>query len=254
MQPAVRPPRASLREWVARHPALAVGTFLSGIFTLLGLFGTFAFFPTMRIWADAADWPTTEAEITGSRINWGQRARGGRPEFTFNYTWQGRAYTAQGYDLIGAYFRGTTGGPSDVLKAHPVGSRVPVLVNPAQPGQAVLTRGGFGSVVVLFVPPFFLLLGLIGTFFTVISGLGWLNENTRNPLGRAIRAGWFLQEKVLKPFFFVVVGGVILGVAALGVSEGNFLLVGLAGFIVWGVWNAARPRKAQQRAGRKNAQ
>lgn len=245
MQPAVTPPRASLRGWVARRPALAIGTFLSGIFVLLGLIGTLTFYPTMRTWFAAADWPTVEAEITGSQVAWGKRGRGGRPEFTFTYTWQGRSYTTQGYDLIGAYMRGTSGGPHTVLQAHPVGTRVKVLVNPDHPEQAVLTRGRGGSLVVLFVPPFFLLLGLIGAFFTTISGLGWLNENTRNPLGRAIRAGggWFLQEKVLKPFFFIVVGAIIVGVAALGISEGNYLLVGIGAFIAWAVWRAARPPK-----------
>ncbi|HWA29336.1 MAG TPA: DUF3592 domain-containing protein [Lacunisphaera sp.] len=243
MRPALRPSRTTLREWVSRHPAVAIGGFLSGIFLLLGLIGTLAFFPAMRIWAAAADWPGTEAEITGSRVFYGQRGRGGRPEFTFTYTWQGRNYTAQGYDLIGAYTRGTSGGPHRVLDAHPVGSRTTILVNPDRPSQAVLTRGSTGGVVLLFVPPLFVLLGSIGMFFTVITGLGWLEENTRHPLGRVIRAGgeWFVQEKVLKPFFFVIVGGIVVGLVALGVSEGNYLIVGTGAFIAWGVWRAARP-------------
>jgi hypothetical protein len=257
MQPAVRPARAGLTAWVSRHPALATGAFLSGIFVLLGLAGILAFLPRFRAWSAAADWPRVEAEITASRLFYGWRGRGARPDFTFAYEWQGRAYTAQGYDLLEAYVSGTSGtGAHTVLEAHPVGSRVKVLVNPARPGQAVLIRGSTGGLVLLGVPPLFFLLGLVGTFFTVITGLGWLDRNTKHPVGRVIRAGggWFLQEKVLKPFFFVVVGGIVLVVGAVGVMEGSILPFLIAGFIVWGVWRAARPPgKRSRKTGRRNA-
>lgn len=248
MQPAIRPRRSSgLRGWVSRHPALATGAFLSGIFLFVGLAGMVAFLPRFRAWSAAADWPRVEAEITASRLVYGMRGRGARPDFTFAYEWQGRAYTAQGYDLLGASSRGTSESKSarTVLEAHPVGSRVMVLVNPERPGQAVLIRGSTGGLVILGVPPLFFLLGLVGTFITVITALGWLDQNTRHPLGRVLRAGgsWFIQEKVLRPFFFVVVGGIVLAVGALGVMEGSILPVLIAGFIVWGVWRAARPRR-----------
>ena len=228
---------------------------MSAIFMFVGLVGLVVFFPQLGDWSAAAGWPSAEAEITASQLLFGGgRSRGARPDFTFRYEWQGRTYTAQGYDLIGAYTSGTgiSNGPRSVLEAHPVGSKVTVLVNPARPGQAVLIRGSIGGVIVLFVPPFFLLLGLVGMFFTVITKLGWLDENSRNPLGRALRGagGWFLQEKVLKPFFFGVVGSVILGVGVLGIVEENILLVLFAGVMAWGVWRAARPRqgRAQHRS------
>jgi hypothetical protein len=195
MQPAVKPARSGLTDWVSRSPALAAGTLLSGLFVLLGLVGMLAFLPRFRAWSAAGDWPRVEAEITASRVLYhGWRGRGARPDFTFAYDWQGRAYTAQGYDLLGAFTSGISGsGAYDMLEAHPVGSRVKVLVNPEQPTQAVLIRGSTGGLVLMGVPPLFFLLGLVGTFFTVITGLGWLKENTRHPVGRVFRAGGGLK-------------------------------------------------------------
>ena len=246
MQSALRPPRWSLGGWVTRNPGIAAGGFLSGIFLLVGLIGTLVFQSQLRDWFAAGSWPTTKAVITASQVQFGGgRNRGARPDFTFRYYWQGRTYVAQGYDLIGAFTRGTSGGAGTVLQVYPVGTRVTVLVNPERPEQAVLIRGSVGGVIVLFVPPVFFLLGSVGMFFTIITKLGWLEENTRNPLGLAIRVtgSWFLQEKVLKPFFFVVVGSVILGIGGLGVQDDNMLLVLFAGVMAWGVWRAARPQR-----------
>ena len=217
---------------------------MSGIFLFVGLVGTLVFLPPLRAWSAAADWPATEAEITASRLLYSMKGRTARPDFTFRYEWQGRVYTAQGYDLLEVYTTGTSGGPAAVIQAHPVGSRVKVLVNPERPGQAVLVRGTAGGLIVLCVPPFFSLLGLVGAFFTVITWRGWLDQNSRHPLGRAIRAagGWFLQEKVLKPFFYVIIGSVILGLVVAGVVFENILLVLFAGVTAWTVWRASRPQ------------
>ena len=230
--------------WISRHPLLAGGGFGSGIFLLVGLIGTLVFLPGLRVWFAAADWPTTEAEITASRLIEGSNDRAVRPDFSFRYEWKGRAYTAQGYDLLEVYTTSTSGGPQAVLQAHPVGSQVTVLVNPERPGQAVLTRGGTGAVLLHALPALFFLLGLIGMFFTVITGLGWLEEHSRNPLGRALRAagGWFVQEKVLKPFFLVIVGSVILGLAVAGVVYENMVMVIFAAVMAWGMWQASRPQ------------
>ena len=244
MQSALRPPRPTVGGWISRHPMVAAGGFMSGIFLFVGLVGTLVFLPPLRAWSAAADWPATEAEITASRLLYSMKGRTARPDFTFRYEWQGRVYTAQGYDLLEVYTTGTSGGPAAVIQAHPVGSRVKVLVNPAKPGQAVLTRGGIAGLIIHFVPPVFFLLGLVGMFFTVISGLGWLEENSANPLGRTIRAagGRLVQEKVLKPLFYVIIGSVILGLVVAGVVFENILLVLFAGVTAWTLWRASRPQ------------
>jgi hypothetical protein len=233
----------SIREWVSRNPLIAGGAFGSAIFLLLGLVGIWTFLPGLRAWFAAADWPTAEAEITASRLLEGINDRAVRPDFTFRYEWKGRAYTAQGYDLFGVYTTSTSG-PQAVIQAHPVGSRVTVLVDPERPGQAVLTRGDTGGLILHIVPAVFFLVGLVGMFFSVLTGLGWLDENSRNPLGRAVRAagGWFLQEKVLKLLFYVIFLGVILGLAGAGVVYENFLLVVVAVVMAWGLWRASRPQ------------
>ncbi len=246
MQSALSRPWSSVRDWVSRHPLIAGGAFGSGIFLLVGLAGMLAFLPALRNWLAAADWPTAEAEITASRLLYGINGKAARPDFTFRYEWQGRIYSAQGYDLLDVY---STGGGIDhgaVLAAHPLGSRVQVLVNPERPGQAVLIRGTVGGLIVHSIPLLFFLLGLVGMFFTVITWRGWLDENTRHPLGRALRAagGWLVQEKVLKPLFYVLIGSVILGLVVAGVVFENILLVLFAGMTAWTVWRASRPQPA----------
>jgi len=235
-----------LGGWISRHPLLAGGGFGSGIFLLVGLIGTLVFLPGLRVWFAAADWPTTEAEITASRLVYGISTRAARPDFTFRYEWKGRTYTAQGYDLLNAY---ATGGGVDngaVLAAHPVGSRVLVLVNPGRPSQAVLIRGTISGLILQLVPPLFFLVGLLGLFFTVITARGWFDENSRHPLGRGLRTagGWLVKEKIMKPLLFLIFGGVILGFAVAGVVFENGVLVVFAAVMAWGVWRAARPQPA----------
>jgi hypothetical protein len=166
---------------------IAAGGFGSGIFLIVGLAGMLTALPALRDWLAAADWPTTEAEITASRLIYVTNSRAASPDFTFRYEWRGRVYTAHGYDLLETYATGDGVDHGAVLHAHPVGSRVLVLVNPERPTQAVLIRGTIGGLILLVVPLLFFIVGLVGMFFTVITARGWLGENSRNPLGRAFR-------------------------------------------------------------------
>jgi hypothetical protein len=242
MRPALRRPWSSLRGWISRHPLLAGGGFGSGIFLLVGVAGMLAFLPGLRAWFAADKWPTTEAEITASRLLDGLNDRAVRPDFTFRYAWQGRVYTTEGYALLEVYTT-SLGDARDVIQALPVGSRVRVLVNPERPGQAVLIRGGPAAVLLHVLPAGFFLLGLVGMFFTVITGLGWLDENSPHPFGRILRTGggWIIQEKIMRPFILLIFGGVILGLGVAGVVYQNGVLVIFAAVMAWGIWRASRP-------------
>jgi hypothetical protein len=244
MQSALTRPWAALRGWISRRPLIAGGVFGSGISMLCGLAGMLAFLPNLLTWFAAADWPTTEAEITASRLLDGINDRVTRPEFTFRYEWKGRTYTAQGYDLLEAYAAGSGVDHGAILQAHPVGSRVQVLVNPEKPTQAVLIRGTISGLVLHLAPLLFFLLGLVGMFFTVVTGLGWLDENSRHPVGRAIRAmgGWLGQERIIKLLFYLIFGSVIVGLAVWGWAFDNLWLVFCAAALTWFVWRASRPQ------------
>lgn len=119
-----------------------------------------------------------------------------------------------------------------------------VLVNPMRPEQAVLTRGGASGLIVYAVPPFFFMLGLVGATFTTAGALGWLDERSRHPFGRAVRSfgRWFLQEKILKTVLFTVFGAVITALVIGGIRSGNFILIGVAAIVGWGLWQASRKR------------
>ena len=242
MQSALRRPWLSLRGWISRRPLIAGGVFGSGIFLIGGLAGMLASLPEFRSWLAAANWPTTEAVITASRLVEAGNDRATRPDFTFRYEWKGQTYTAQGFDLLEAYTSGERTDHTAVIRAHPVGSRVQVLVNPERPTQAVLVRGTIGGLVLLAVPPLFFLLGSVGMFFTVITGIGWLDESSRNPLGRAIRAtgSWFAQVKVIKLVFYLIFGSVIVGLAGWGWMDDNWMLMLFAGGLAWYLWRVSR--------------
>lgn len=54
--------------------------------------------------------------------------------------------------------------------------------------------------------------------------------------------GWLLQEKVLKPLFYVIFVGVILGLAVTGVVYENVLQVVFTAVMAWGMWRSSRPQ------------
>lgn len=236
-----------------RKLPLFVGCFLSGLFLLVGLIGTYAFGPKLLRWQDAASWQYVPGEIVSGEIISANAARGGRtvrPHFTWTYEAGGSARKGEGYGIA----RVTTSDLAAVeatLAKYPVGARVEVLVNPDDPDDSILERDPISHLVVLFVPPFFALLGLIGAFFTLTGWLGWYRENTRNLFGRLVRAGFevFLRPAVMKTFvvmaFVLVCGGLVWW----SVAKGNVIGIIVALVFAYGLWQAMRtnPRRRARR-------
>jgi hypothetical protein len=236
-----------------RKLPLYVGCFLSGLFLLVGLIGTYAFGPKLLRWQGAASWLRVPGEIVSGEIISANAARGGRtvrPHFTWNYEAVGSARKGEGYGIA----RVTTSDLAAVeatLARYPVGARVELLVNPDDPDDSILERDPILHLVVLFVPPFFVLLGLIGAFFTLTGWLGWYQENTRNPFGRLVRAGFevFLRPAVMKTFVVMAFALVCGGLVWWSVAKGNVIGVIVALIFAYGLRQAMRtnPRRRARR-------
>src|SRR5438552_3616973 len=93
----------SPRVWFSQNTGTGIGALFSGMFLLVGGFGCLAFGPTLIRWFDAADWPTTTAEIIDSNRATLIQSLQARPEFTYRYTWKGELHTAHGFDLFEVY-------------------------------------------------------------------------------------------------------------------------------------------------------
>src|SRR5436305_14668166 len=117
----------SFSKWVSNHVWIASGAFASAVFLLLGIGSIVPDAPAFRALYASRHWPTTDADITGTRLIQLVSTRLSRPEFTYRYAWDGRSYTTTGYALIEGY--GTTSIMQGHLTEHPVGSRAKVPVN-----------------------------------------------------------------------------------------------------------------------------
>lgn len=234
----------------ARLP-LFLGCFLSGVFLLVGLIGTYAFGPKFLRWHDAASWTRVPGEILSGEIITTNAARSRptvRPHFKWAYEAGGSRREAEGYGIA----RVTTSDLAAVkatLARFPPGARVEVLVNPADPADSILERDPISHLIVLFVPHFFVLLGLIGAFFTLTGWLGWYRANTRNPFGRLARAGLsvFLRPAVMKSFVVMVFALVCAGLVWWSVAKGNVIGIIVALVFAYGLWQAMRPKPGRRR-------
>jgi len=236
-----------------RNLPFFVGCFLSGIALLLGLIGAYAFGPKLLRWQDAASWQPVPGEIVSGEIVSANAAHGGRtvrPHFTWTYEAGGSPRKGEGYGIA----RVTTSDRASVeatLAKYPVGARVEVLVNPADPDDSILERDPLSHLIVLFVPPVFVILGLIGAFFTLTGRLGWYRENTRNPFGRFVRAAFavFLRPAVMKSFVVMVFALVCGGLVWWSVAKGNVIGIIVALVFAYGLWQAMRtsPRRRPRR-------
>lgn len=233
-----------------RKLPLYVGCFLSGLFLLLGLIGTYAFGPKLLRWQDAASWQRVPGVIVSGEIVSANAARGGRtvrPHFKWTYEAGGSRREGEGYGIA----RVTTSDLAEVeatLAKYPAGTRVEVLVNPDDPDDSILERDPIPHLVVLFVPPFFVLLGLIGAFFTLTGWLGWYRENTRNPFGKLARAGLsvFLRPAVMKTFVVMVFALTCAGLVWWSVAKGNVIGIVIAIFFAYGLWQAMRTKPGRR--------
>jgi hypothetical protein len=235
----------------SRHLPLFVGWFLSGMFLLLGAIGTIVFGPRLLRWQDAASWPRVPGEIVSAEVVSVNAARGGRtvrPHFVWTYEAGGSMRRGEGFGLTRASTTNLAFAEAKVAQ-YPPGSRVEVLVNPADPGDSILERDPAAHLIVLFVPPFFVILGLIGTFFTFTGGRGWYRNGTRHPFGRMMRAALavFLRPAVMKGFVGTVFALVCGGLVWWSVAKGNVIGIALAIFIAYGLWQATRAKPGRRK-------
>ena len=234
-----------------RNLPFFVGCFLSGIALLLGVIGSVAFGPKLLRWRDAGAWLQMPGEILSGEIVSTNSARGGRtvrPHFTWTYEAGGKRQTGEGYGI--AHVSTTDLGHAEAsLAKYPVGAPITVLVNPDDPTDSILEREPASHLVVLFVPPLFIVLGLIGSFFTLTGRLGWYGEKTRNPFGRFVRAAFavFLRPAVMMTCVVLVFVLVCGGLVWWSIAKGNVIGHVLAAFLAYGLWQASRHKPGRGR-------
>jgi hypothetical protein len=227
-----------------------VGAFLSLIALVTGIAGCFMSIPLLLQWRDSVNWDKAPGEILTGGVIYTNHIGGGRsvrPHFTWKYEIDGRTLEGEGYGITEVST--TVGRPvRSIVEAYPPGKKVEVLVNPADPGQSALERETPGRLIALFVPPFFLLMGLAGAFFTVTGWLGWYAEGTRNPVGRAGRwiIAFLIRPRVIMA---MLVGACALAMGALilhTMRTGNFAGVLFAVFLAWCLLRVAKVVKSRR--------
>ncbi len=117
------------------------------------------------------NWPTTPGLITHSELIWvGARNRSPRPKLKYAYKVEGTAYEGERivFEYSHVYSREAV---EETLQQYPVGAKMPVYYDPANPGESTLRQAhvGIGSgllVGVILLLPMALCLGagLIGLF------------------------------------------------------------------------------------------
>lgn len=93
----------------------------------------------------APDWPRADGEILTAAISETSGARGATawcPHWTYRYAVNGRSYVGERAVLEWQQCFSSPEGADAQLRMRPVGSRVPVIYNPAQPRQAALQITG----------------------------------------------------------------------------------------------------------------
>lgn len=223
------------------------GSFLSGIFVLLGIVGIIALGPRVQRWREAAHWSTAPGVITAAEVvrSSGIRSRGARPVFEYEFRLDGGELAkGRGYDLLEVYTSDNAAAHA-ALKRYPVGSTVELLVDPADPRRRYITRGSPGNLVVYAVPPLFLVLGTIGAIYTIAGARGAFAPENRSWFARANRAALavLLRERVLKGIIFGAFGIAIGLLLWLGIRWENPVLFAVAAVLGWGLWNASRKRR-----------
>jgi len=228
----------------SRNLPSILGWFLGGIFLLLGLIGTSVFGPNLLRWYQSASWEQVPGEIVSGELVSTNSARGGRtvrPHFVWTYEAAGSRRTGEGLG-IARISTNDLAYAEEKLAQFPAGNSIEVLVNPRDPDDSILEREPVSHLVVLFVPPFFVLLGMIGLFFTFTAHLGWYRSDTQNFFGKFIRAlfAFLLIPTVMKCFVISAFALVCLALALWSFTNGNSLGVILALVLAFGLWQAMR--------------
>jgi hypothetical protein len=147
--------------------AVAVVAFLFfGVAGLAVMFGLIV--PKAIEWVSMGTWKETEAEVIWSRVRSNSDSDGTTYAVDLFYRYQvdGREYRSNRYDLLGGSSSGSKR-KHEVVRAHPPGTKITILVDPGEPWRAVVVRSpGWMALFALFPLPF-LAVGFYGLRWTI---------------------------------------------------------------------------------------
>ncbi len=154
-----------------------------GLFLLIGLALLFAWvIPGTLKALDSSRWIQTPCKIVSSRVGTNASSDGDTHfvDILYRYTFEGREYTSDRYNIVGGSSSGRAG-KADIVKKYPRGSQAVCYVNPARPREAVLRPG---------ITPM-ALLGLIPLAFVAvgIAVLAWSRRVSPGEAAEAALAG-----------------------------------------------------------------
>ena len=134
------------------------------VFLLVGCGVTYALFvgPVLKIFA-ARNWTQVPCGIVSSRVksHRGDDSTTYSVDVVYRYTYQGRAYTSNGYHFMSGSSSGYNG-KAEVVNRLPPGATTTCYVNPANPAEAVLNRNETGSLWFGLIPLVFAAVGAGG--------------------------------------------------------------------------------------------
>lgn len=132
-----------------------------------GIFG--AGLPALQV-LGARDWPAVTCEILESEVHTSSTSDGTSysARIRFAYDVDGQRYESDRYKFS-KFSSNDRGASQAVVDAHPVGATVNCYVDPGDPSSAVIERGFTDEWVLGLISLPFLLIGVIGCFFTVRS-------------------------------------------------------------------------------------
>ena len=157
--------RRSAKPPSARSARGSGGVFLIGfglIFVLAG--AAFTWFTSVEVWQksrESRQWVEVPCTIVSSEVVRQSTSDGDnyRPEIMFRYTWQEVDYESDSYRFM-EVSSSNRGWARDVVALYSPGSAHTALVNPRDPGEAVLERSLGASFLLTLIPLAFLFAGV----------------------------------------------------------------------------------------------
>ena len=121
--------------------------------------------PASRVMA-AKSWTPTPCRVVSSKVTVVRRSDSVRDlykvDITYRYSFGGREYTSNQYDLMGDAGSGGVKGKERTVARYPPGRAATCYVNPANPREAVLDRGLPARTMWGIIPLFFLVISILG--------------------------------------------------------------------------------------------
>lgn len=151
------------------------GVLLFALFLVIGLavFVPVGVMPMLRL-IEARDWPAVQCTVISSRVRdvRGDDGTTYKPEILYAYTYIGREYRSSRYSAH-AWSSGDRSKASAIVARYPPGSTTTCYVNPARPGEALLTREiDWLPVLLSMIPLVFVVIGAVGVTFMLRQGRG----------------------------------------------------------------------------------